>query len=293
VAPHPYTVDDAWLYAFVLHADVTRLDRLFDRFFREPTGGAVAVRAAGPLAVLTVSRLGSVRPAPPFDTLGHSPETEFAVWIPGFHDDRLVWFHPYLFVDQHLALAAGREIYGFRKQFGKIQIEGSGSTPSVMTLKVFALPRFAPDQEAAEHDLIEVRRHHVLSGLLPGPWRTIADGLAGVAGAVSELAAPLLGRIAGAFVEGGTPLMFLKQFRDVAQPDRACYQSVVQSRTRTVRFHGAGWLGPHTVTVNDLAMEPLREELGLREGPMHTLAAIWLHNDFVVEAGTEVWNARR
>lgn len=300
VPPHPYSANNARTYVFLLPADLAKLQDMFDRFFKAPSGGAVEVRASVPVVVLTVSRIGALQSTdPPYSELGCAAETEVAVWVPGVHlaGERLIWFHPYLFVDQHLALASGREIYGFRKQMGRIGIEGPERTPSLMSLSVFTLPRFGPDQVAGEHPLVDVRRGG--SGLfaaLPEAWSTLTQTVEGFTGVLATLGAgstaSLVAGTARDFLAGVRPILFLKQFRDVAQPDRACHQAIVESRARLVRFHGAGLLRHYTVTVHDLAGEPLRDELGLPPGPLEPLAALWVHTDFAVDLGTELWSAR-
>jgi hypothetical protein len=318
VAPQPYAANDALIYAFILRADEAKLGAMFDRFLTRPSEGAVDVRPAGGSVILTVSRIASLRPVdPPYSELGQAAELEFALWVPGIDVRRqqLVWFHPYLFVDQHLALAAGREVYGFPKQLGAITIGEPDKAPAGMTLDVFALARFGPDSRAGSQRLIEVRR-----GDAPAPaaergeewktpahlWRAAGAGrpdlgrspddvlgliAAGLEGLVD--AARLLAHIADDFLHGRMRLIFLKQFRDAAQPDRACHQAIVEASTTLKRFRGAGALGPYTVTIADVDGEPLRGDLGLPAGPIQPIASGWIHDDFVAERGVELWNARR
>jgi hypothetical protein len=58
--------------------------------------------------------------------------------------------------------------------------------------------------------------------------------------------------------------VFLKQFRDCADPTRACYQAVCKTDTLPGRFHGGGSLDEsrYRITIQNLESEPLVNYLG-------------------------------
>ena len=74
--------------------------------------------------------------------MGFAREEQAAIWVPvvvhrgdGLLPCSLGWFVPYMFVDNPLSLAGGREIYGFNKNQGLIELPGEdGAGP----LKVHA-----------------------------------------------------------------------------------------------------------------------------------------------------------
>lgn len=309
VAPAPYTARAARTYAFILPADRATIDALLARSFREPSGGAVDIQALGPFVFLTASRIGSLRPSnPPHRDYGQASEIEIAVWVPGVDVGRnqMVWFHPYMFVDQHLALAAGREVYGFPKQLGTIGIAGDAARPVSITLEVVAIERFGADAWAEPHDLVGIWRGESPPPPPLGPFDTEAaaldafaerleatdvgpafSGMPGV-GRLGEMLQLIL-RLVRDTAAGRMPMMFLKQFRDAVEPDRACYQKIIEARTRRLKFHDFGFLGEYTVTIKDLASEPLRTDLGLRAGPITPIASIRLDDDFEMMTGTVRW----
>ena len=58
--------------------------------------------------------------------------------------------------------------------------------------------------------------------------------------------------------------VFLKQFRDCADPKIACYQAVCKTDTVPGRFHGGGAVDPshYTIRIPRLASEPLLSYIG-------------------------------
>ena len=70
------------------------------------------------------------------------------------------------------------------------------------------------------------------------------------------------------FITGTFPIIGLKQFRDIAQSDRACYQAITDAPMKIVDFHAGGLLGEYVVNLGGLASEPIRQDLGLPPGPI-------------------------
>src|SRR5262249_39228246 len=60
------------------------------------------------------------------------------------------------------------------------------------------------------------------------------------------------------------PLVFLKQFRDVADGRRACYQAIVEAPAQVLRFRTAGELrGAYRVVLHHFDSCPIARDLGL------------------------------
>ena len=101
-APGPLLCDRARLYCFLVAADRTRVQRLCDRVFKEPTGGALRYRVPRlhPV-ILTVGTIAGLRSLHA-DYRGHgtASEPEAAIWVPTvaqqFERDR--------YVDDHMAI---------------------------------------------------------------------------------------------------------------------------------------------------------------------------------------------
>ncbi len=320
----PYAARDALQFIFLLRADASRLAVTFSRDFTAPSSGAVEVRPALGLVILAASRIPAIKSAePPDSDLGGGiSELEVAFLTVGVdvRRRRPVVCVPYLFVDSGMAVAAGRELFGLPKQQGIISIEGE-HVPERVTVDALSIARFDPQVPFTLHRVIDVAP----VGPVPGPrplWQTFAEAATGLAGALGDawqVAAPAAapgglrgiletvadvvdhvvdeGRVLFAtladFITGRFPIIGLKQFRDVARPDRACYQAITDAPMRIVDFHRGGLLGDYTVTLGDLASEPIRADLGLPDGPIRPLLSAWLRYDFRLEAGVELWNAGR
>ena len=327
----PYQARDALQYLFLLRADADRLAETFARDFGRPSGGAVPVRPALGLVILAVSRIAAIQSAEPPDSLlgAGIGELEVAFLTVGVDERRNVPVVcvPYLWVDSGMAVAAGRELFGLPKQHGVVTITGGDRpdrvAPERITVDALSIERFDPRVPYTPHRVIDI------APLGPGPeapppWRTFAEAVQGLTGAlidgwraaappapsgrgglrglisslvdaVDDLAdeARVLMATVGDFVTGTFPIIGLKQFRDIRTPDRACYQAITEAPMRLTGFHGGGLLGAHTVSLGDLASEPIRADLGLGAGPLRPLVSGWLRYDFRLEAGVELWNASR
>ena len=320
----PYAARDAVQYVFVLPADAARVADTLARDFGGPSGGLVDVRPAASAVILAVSRIPAIKSAaPPDSELGAGiSELEVAFLVVGVdvRRHRPVVCVPYLFVDSGMAVAAGRELFGLPKQLGAVVIEGD-RVPTRVTVDALSIERFDPSVPFQSHRIIEIlpvasgpsagarwasfveaawglaRAFHSAARLGSETPRASAGGLAGllpVAGrALDHLAedARVLWAAVEDFATGRFPVLGLKQFRDLARPDRACYQAIAEAPMRITRFGGGGLLGDYTVTLRDLASEPIRQDLGLPNGPIRPLVSAWLRYDFQLEAGGELWNA--
>jgi hypothetical protein len=277
------------------------------------------------LVILSVSRIPTIKSAAPPDSEigGGISELEAAFLTVGIdvRRRRPVVCVPYLFVDSGMAVAAGRELFGLPKQHGFISIDGA-EAPARITVDALSVERFDPAVPFTPHRIIDIAP----VGTVPGPraiWRTFGEAATGLAGALGQawhVAPPpiapsgglrgLLDTLAGAveqladegrvlfatledFVTGTFPLIGLKQFRDIAQSDRACYQAITDAPMKLMDFHGGGLLGEYTVSLGALASEPIQDDLGLPSGPIKPLLSAWLSYDFRLEAGVELWNAAR
>jgi hypothetical protein len=203
---------------------------------------------------------------------------------------------PYIFVDASAPMLGGREIYGFPKQPGDVIVSADGSSVEV---RVQCVDRFSPD--ARVEQLTVLRATHPdgppattnSSGDgtdLPGLLREIAGWL----GVEVERPSPAGVRLLGQLGRGDVPVVLLKQFRDAADPYRACYQAVIEVEQRLLALSGCGELGDGWVLdVADLDGQPLVRDLGLPAGPQRPAAAFWIALDFRIDRGRVLWEAGR
>jgi hypothetical protein len=102
------------------------------------------------------------------------------------------------------------------------------------------------------------------------------------------------GELIAAMVEDPT-LVFLKQFRDVSCPTKACYQAIVEASLAVDPFTASyEALDPalFEITMEDWDSHPIATELGVQPGaPLQPEAAFRATIDFDIRLGLEVWRA--
>jgi hypothetical protein len=297
--------------SFLFHADAAALQSLCDRYLNDPSGGALHYRPLLPRVLLGVADAGRIFPIDsPDQRKGWVRETDVAFWVPVARCSKLfglsfteqvAWFLPYVFVDNSWAFAAGREVYGFPKEMGAFQVPRRTTDPALITVDTLAIDRFAPDAEATVRRLLEVRRTDAEP--VGHPFQTwdeveevFEDFLHALLG-TGGVSLPGLGLLAQAFQFVGQrelPLVFLRQFRDVADGRRASYQAVVEAMARVLQFREAGKLrGDYRLTLSDLDSHPVARELGLSAAGADALGAWYVDFDFELENGRELWRAAR
>jgi len=305
VARHPFICEGVRMYSFVLEADPARLDRYLERVLNEPLGGRFAYRSLGRHVMLNFVSTNKVTAGRP-DQLGFHQEHEVSIWIlADDHNDKAndpVWTVPYMFVAHPTPPSAGREIYGYPKQFGEIQMPTDRDhAPESMSLAGSALTKFEPGGLVHDQEIIRVERDGIAEKLVPiwdsgpGPDHlTLGKALAQRRGHRLEVLATtltewrLMAALGEQLLRRTVPMVLLKQFRSVVDPDRACYQAVVGIDLTMTAFRKLGLLpSDYTVTLAKLASEPFARELGLAlESKPKT--AFWLDFDFELGSARSV-----
>src|SRR4051812_15270091 len=158
---HPADALDSRLYGFLLPADRERLDAFCDRCFNVPSGRDEHWRAVGDEVLLNFVDIPTMGSTDRLDqALGTCHEREVAIWFPIFDHNRgrFAWAIPYMFVDSTLALAGGREVYGFPKQMGTLRIPVEDSAPSELAINTVTLKTYHPTSAAEDYRVITVTR---------------------------------------------------------------------------------------------------------------------------------------
>jgi hypothetical protein len=181
-APGPLLCERARLYCFFLKTDRNRVQQLCDRVLKEPTGGAMRYRVPrlAPI-ILTFGVIAGLRSLHPAHAgRASASEPEAAIWVPTigqrfdggrYVDDHVAMFMPYIWVDDPIAFASGREVYGFAKTQGWMRhvgdprdrggASGGGEPPdppAELALDVYGTPEFGEAAVLARNRLITVRR---------------------------------------------------------------------------------------------------------------------------------------
>lgn len=311
--PQPFRLEGTRFYAFLFEADEAALRALCQRYLNDPAGGRVEYHPLAPRVLLGIADIKKIHINAPGGRRFWTPEIDAAFWVPVmagkrfagvYVAERLSWFLPYVFVNNAWAMAAGREIYGYPKELATItpvlapaRAEQGSAVLDRLTVEALAVDRYGPDAEARVREVFVLRRVDSASGGgIARFWNALQEAVEDFLGLVinsdGEVMLPGLGLMVEIFdflVHEEYPLVFLKQFRDLSDGSRACYQAVVEAQSRILHYRSGGWLaGDYELSVAQLDSHPIVRELGLSSAPMRALAAAYIDFDFTVENGEVV-----
>ncbi len=305
VLSQPAALRDVSVYSFLLKADINKLSALCDKYLNNPSASQVRYVPLIPRVALVACSIGHMQSAiPPYSQMGWSSERDVAFWVPllalkrlgnAWLPDRLVWFLPYVIVDHPWACAIGRDIYGFPKAMGAIQLPMSPSQFDALTVDTLVLNPFGPTTPTNSEPLVQIERVGDGTTWIEN-WgndkvAAFADFARTLFGGRDSFLHPGLGReIHRSLLLTEPTMVFLKQFRDVADGHRACYQAIVEAPSRLVDLRQAGVLaGEYRVTISQYASHPILDEIGLEA--QSALRGWYVDFDFDMEIGKEVWKA--
>jgi hypothetical protein len=230
-APPPFLGREGTFRSLLLEGDRAKIDAWVERVLNVPACGKVVYRTMGSQVMLQMGNSKLSSTAPGFDQMGFVRETQLSFWIPleagrmkegVFVPERMCMTCPFIFVDNPMSYMGGREDFGFAKSMG-IFYPGSGLGDAV-AMQAFG-GDYAPSNEAEWVPLLNITRAGS-AGAGP-PLRSLAE-------VIDELpcAFPFLLRVAKDLLSGTGRQVFLKEFRDCANPSEACYQAIVESAMR-------------------------------------------------------------
>jgi len=269
-----------------------------------PSGGAVKFRAVTAHVFLTALYQPRVQSDDPVDrTTGYVEEIDLAFWILAFggRSDApttwgLKWLPVWLFVDTGSAIAAGREVFGYPKHAASFSRPISGSPrDAAVTVKTLAFVNSGPDERAQDWPLLSLEpvNPHAKSGTaeptifaqVTGVLREILEGhpetLGRATGVLEQLALPFV----------NMPMLFLKQFRDIHAPSRACFQAVTTVPVESRHIDEIGFFPtPYRLNIKKAKSHPIEEVLGLTSS-QESEFGFWLIQDFYVGFGETLWQA--
>jgi hypothetical protein len=292
----PGQLKDTRYFYFLLNADAAKTQELVDRTFNDrlATAGRGQRYYASNLVLLTFSHVDGLTSGDPAS--GTIIYKDIAFWMPVWKRSPILdlapdcLFPPYIFVDNVATMATGREVFGLPKQLGRFRmpekLEDLAEAPDpAFTVEVVGTIRRGGVQDW--HKLASVRR---VGGPAVGrgpdpiaPFRYVQAAL----GAAHDQRGIALPRWLGA-----TRALGLKQLRDVARPQEACYQAIVEAPLVAERVRETCWLTDrYEVKFEDLDSHPVMETFGLAEGWQPVEGAIYLRADMVLQPGEEVWRA--
>lgn len=299
----PYLQKDVFLSSFIVGSPRDKQQAILDQQLNNLTGGTpYRYRAVLDNVALVLADIGQVRSLDPRDSQrGWVAEVDVCWWILAAAEkdgkvDHLVWFIPYIWVDNPYTMATGRETFGFPKSFSWSRIPKNPSDLSdPFYCDALVLPTFTPETQVSRqrileltlgpHDPVTEMRAQMIDGIkafeavLEHVFKhTISDAI---------LAAKMIAEA----LSGKMPVVYLKQFRDVIQPDAACYQAILESNTTVHGFHGAGLLPfGFNLRTFPMASVDVAGHLGL-DNTTEVEIAMWAKLDFSVDLARQIWRA--
>ncbi len=301
--PGPITLNQTKMWAFLLKADRAKMTAWCQAMFDVPSGGAVQVLPLSSSMLMSVVDIGTGRfvDAP---QMGWSSERELTFWIPAVRVEQrggrtvaiaLALTMPYLVLNNPVAIASGREIFGYFKQSGQIALPGDPGHDQSLTTDLFATRVFGANSQEQYERLLTLTP----TGAQPSTLTKVADSFAGGAKQLLALLAAddrdwhaslgLTGDILDDLLAEQVPQLFLKQFRDIADGTRACYQAITQTNGQITRFDSFPQLTEYAMTLADLASSPVASEFGI--APRQTVLGVSLEYDMTILPGQVLWRA--
>lgn len=296
--PGPIALDGTTMWAFVLEADLTALTRWCQASFDIPSGGKVRVMPMTGAVLMTVVDIahGTFSEVP---EMGFSQERELTFWIPAVQVEqrggetvatRFDMVLPYLVLDNPVAIASGREIFGYRKQAGRVTMPGDPGSKGGLAVDLFGTKTFGTG--------VEERFQRLLTLVPTGATGDFAGGTDFAAG-VRKLW-DYLGRdnawnpsvafeldLLRSVLDRRIPQLFLKQFRDVASSRMACYQAITEVEARVTKFDAWPGLVEYDMTLEHLDSSPVATDLGI--APNQRTMGVKLAFDMAIKPGRVLW----
>lgn len=271
--PAPGKMTRSKLTAFAIRGQQAKMQGMVDRFLNHPANrpGYYVVDSDSVLVTFMDARMSSDAAV-----VGYLPDRECAIWIPVKHGGRRLFFMPYIVVDTAIAMATGREAWGFHKELGRVTLAADSWRATGTVFEPLAA-----GTQGIERELAVARRIGA-----PGPVGTIVSGISAFAGLMAGSV------IAELFGVPQPQVVNLKQFRDAELPDRACFQSIVESPFVIDNLISGRILsGTYEVAIANFQSHTIASDLGLPPVSVPTLVAE-AEMDFRALLGTEVWRFR-
>ncbi len=295
----PFIADNVQQYSFLLDADIHALEKLCDRYFNEPIGEKRFV-PGGAFVMLCCCGLSSLRSTtPPFSDMGWFAENEIAFWmlVIDKKTKRMYWTMPYIWVDNDYAFAMGRELYGFQKGMGTINLPKVPGVADFSSIDTLVLKKYSPESKGEIVRLVQVKKvpgeppYKVIGGdlmegikeLMQEVVRVMGDGLSMLENA------KLMMDSMDDLLHLRIPMIFLKEFRDVTHPTLACFQSIVETQAKMKKFHKGKILADaYEIDIEICDSHPIRTDLGLASsGTLKSKYSFWVNYDFEIGMGTQ------
>jgi hypothetical protein len=306
----PYIGYGATLQGFMFNGDRARLQRVCDTMLNRPAGGAVNFSVVTSQVFLSALYQPRVQSADPADqSAGYVPEIDVGFWTLTFggRTDKVAdwafrWLPIWLFVDNGAAIATGREVFGYPKMQARFEGKTANSTnPTDASVGVWThvFETFQHDECAKEFKLFSLTPsggptpakggHAMTLDKSAADFRSVIRGdnqLIGQSLPFDGLMPPMI-----SMLKVKMPMVFLKQFRDVSEVRRACYQAITAVGVETLDVLDIGTFATtYRLQIEVAASHPIEELLGIESGAEPSFS-FWAKQNFLVGFGEKIWTA--
>jgi Acetoacetate decarboxylase (ADC) len=302
----PYLQQGTILHNFCINGDKDKIQQKLDTMFAEPSGGEVRYHPIMSKLFLSVAEIARIIPQNPIDyARGGVSEIDVTIWAvahrAGSGPFELRWIPLFLAVDNDWAMATGREVYGFPKEIGKFHFDPQTPDPAdgrSFRVDAFAIPHFSPQSTPSWLPLFEIKPQESDPDQPKSLWEKIEhfadEAVERMGETVVDVGLKVASEkaIARAIHGEAVILPFLKQFPDVADPMRACYQAIVEAPTTINTFRRGGLTKPqYQVKIHSYDTHPFFQELGIKSEIQDVGRGMWVDFDFTMDLGTVLWQA--
>jgi len=294
------------LYGFFFAGDKVKLQNILDQrlnFAAEQTKRKYTVLTNDILATFATTPKAISLDANGHQ-LGYTVEDELVLWTLTMESvkvgntwkpNRLMYFIPYIFVNNILTAVAGREIYGIPKTMGTFLIPKQLKDATYFRASTSGFRTFHPESIYEEYPLFVVEAVPSEEKNIAKVWANSKDALLDLRklvvsneNIIKELDLHFCFNGIKDLLSARLPSVMLKQFRNLDKGNSACYQRLVEAPYQINAFHGGGVLSQtYELKLTEMASFPLSKDLGIYTG-QKAKSAFWIHMDFTLELGKEL-----
>jgi hypothetical protein len=309
----PFQLNRPSMYCFWFQSDCNKLQKILDTRLNFTGNGKRYVPFTPSIMIIFADAPHAYSASD--QSQGYITMNESVFWILTVEQEkvdgewknkRLVWFIPYIFVDNPVELVAGREVAGFPKALAEIIIPKNHHHANSFAINVPSYAKFGANTEFMVNRLLSIENQTPETDFKTD-FKNIDKAKGKIKSFLASFKTVGFGTCNNVITDtGGTfklfenftsnmlstqmPAVFLKQFRSASNDGKACYQAIVESAFSINGFHGASVLkaSNYTLNINHLDSFPVAKELGLSTGQKPT-RVVWMSMSFSNTSGKEIW----
>jgi uncharacterized protein with NAD-binding domain and iron-sulfur cluster len=302
----PYACNRTRMFGFVVKGSAQAIQKnVVDPCLNACSKHALEFRAFSDVFLVTFADAAEGRSlSPPDNEKGSTAERSFVVWTPviaAAGTPKIYFYSPYIVVDNSWSMAAGREVYGFPKEFGAIEMPEKEAPPTKFAVSTLVTKTYGPSAIAEQAKIVEVNQILIAkeSDGAGGQrqWATSEEAVREIMAVWKDerrsLTVPAWTLVVDLLETIGThavPQVFLKQFRDAADGTLACFQVLLEASCSVTGFRSGGILpGRFDLTAANFASHPVARDMGLEERQVPVELGFFVDFDFGIGLGAPIW----